>query len=241
MGPRTGQKVFTLRTVPAQGEEREARNGAAQAGGFSLHAGLDIQTGQRAKLERLCRYVSRPPLAVARLALSASGQVRYLLKTPYRDGTTHIVLATAGLDGVGEAFLEVRPSKSVGDPPVSAPRIRTNRRSSRVCDRAQARTLSRRNKTFQLSHSDQHECDRAGNGAAAHVCHHFASASGRQCGVDAGHFCQNARVGAAVRLDRKSKIISREEPAWDCRQPRLRRKMTCVAARQGSGSRRQDY
>jgi hypothetical protein len=67
-------------------------NGAAQAGGFSLHAGLDIQTGQRTKLERLCRYVSRPPLAVDRLALTASGQVRYTLKTPYRDGMTHIVL-----------------------------------------------------------------------------------------------------------------------------------------------------
>jgi len=31
-------------------------------------------------------------VATERLALSASGQVRYTLKTPYRDGTTHIVL-----------------------------------------------------------------------------------------------------------------------------------------------------
>lgn len=31
-------------------------------------------------------------LASERLALVASGQVRYRLKTPYRDGTTHIVL-----------------------------------------------------------------------------------------------------------------------------------------------------
>jgi hypothetical protein len=31
-------------------------------------------------------------LAVDRLALTASGQVRYTLKPPYRDGTTHIVL-----------------------------------------------------------------------------------------------------------------------------------------------------
>ncbi len=36
--------------------------------------------------------MSRPPIAVERLALTASGQVRYPLKTPYRDGTTHIVL-----------------------------------------------------------------------------------------------------------------------------------------------------
>lgn len=31
-------------------------------------------------------------MASERLALTASGQVRYMLKTPYQDGTTHIVL-----------------------------------------------------------------------------------------------------------------------------------------------------
>jgi Putative transposase/Transposase zinc-binding domain len=93
VGPRAGQKLFTLQTVPARlhGLEGDA-NGAARAGGFSLHAGLDIQPGQRAKLERLCRYVSRPPVATERLALTSSGQVRYQLKTAYRDGTTHIVM-----------------------------------------------------------------------------------------------------------------------------------------------------
>jgi len=95
VGPRAGQKLFTLQTVPATAEEAEQQGdsrGAASAGGFSLHAGLDIEPHQRAKLERLCRYVSRPPMAEERLALSASGQVRYQLKTPYRDRTTHIVL-----------------------------------------------------------------------------------------------------------------------------------------------------
>ncbi len=62
------------------------------AGGFSLHAGVYIAPSQREKLERLCRYVSRPPVATERLALTVSGHVRYALKTPYRDGTTHIVL-----------------------------------------------------------------------------------------------------------------------------------------------------
>jgi hypothetical protein len=93
VGPRAGQKLFTLQTVAprVQGPEGEP-NGAARAGGFSLHAGVDIAPTERAKLERLCRYVSRPPVASERLALTASGQVRYTLKTPYRDGTTHIVL-----------------------------------------------------------------------------------------------------------------------------------------------------
>ena len=55
-------------------------------------AGIDIAPGQRAKLERLCRYVSRPPVATERMALTSCGQVRYQLKTPYRDGTTHLVI-----------------------------------------------------------------------------------------------------------------------------------------------------
>ncbi len=80
VGPRAGQKLFTLQSMPARAQELdEARNGAAQSGGFSLHAGIDIAMGQRAKLERLCRYVSRPPVSTERLALTASGQVRYTL------------------------------------------------------------------------------------------------------------------------------------------------------------------
>jgi hypothetical protein len=74
-----------------QGSEGDA-NGAARTGGFSLHAGADIAPRQREKLERLCRYVSRQPVASERLALGASGQVRHTLKTPYRDGTMHLVL-----------------------------------------------------------------------------------------------------------------------------------------------------
>ena len=96
VGPRAGQKLFTLQTLSAsatlEAEQQGDHHGAAQAGGFSLHAGIDIAPGQRQKLERLCRYVSRPPVAVDRMALTSSGQVRYTLKTPYRDGTTHIVL-----------------------------------------------------------------------------------------------------------------------------------------------------
>src|SRR5690606_8702294 len=42
--------------------------------------------------QRLCRYVSRPAIAAERLTLTPQGDVRFCLKTPYRDGTTHIVL-----------------------------------------------------------------------------------------------------------------------------------------------------
>jgi hypothetical protein len=93
VGPRAGQKLFTLQTVPPRLPGLEgAAEGAARAGGFSLHAGVAIAASEREKLERLCRYVSRPPVAEERLALTPTGHVRYTLKTPYRDGTTHIVL-----------------------------------------------------------------------------------------------------------------------------------------------------
>ena len=88
-GPREGQKVFTLQTLPA--EPDAPRPEVAESSGFSLHAGLAAKPSQRDKLERLTRYVSRPPVATGRLALTGSGQVRYTLKTPYRDGTTHVI------------------------------------------------------------------------------------------------------------------------------------------------------
>jgi hypothetical protein len=51
VGPRAGRKLFTLQTVACrlQGLEGHA-NGAARAGGFSLHTGLDIAPQQREKI-----------------------------------------------------------------------------------------------------------------------------------------------------------------------------------------------
>jgi hypothetical protein len=48
---------------------------------------------QRNKLERLCRYITRPAIADERLARNKEGQVVLTLKTPYRDGATHIILS----------------------------------------------------------------------------------------------------------------------------------------------------
>jgi hypothetical protein len=88
-GPREGQKVFTLQTLPA--EPDAPRREVAESSGFSLHAGIAAKASQRDKVERLARYVSRPPVATERLSLTQGGNVRYALKTPYRDGTTHVI------------------------------------------------------------------------------------------------------------------------------------------------------
>src|SRR5690606_34395489 len=70
-GPREGQKVFTLQTLPAEPEA--PRREVAESSGFSLHAGIAAKASQRDKLERLARYVARPPVATERLSLTEGG------------------------------------------------------------------------------------------------------------------------------------------------------------------------
>jgi hypothetical protein len=64
---------------------------AARANGYSLHAGLVVPAGQRDRLERVCRYVLRPPVAIDRLHLTDDGRVRLSLRHPWSDGTTDLV------------------------------------------------------------------------------------------------------------------------------------------------------
>ena len=44
------------------------------------------------RFEQLCRYISRPAIANDRLKLNSAGDVVLQLKSPYRNGTTHIVM-----------------------------------------------------------------------------------------------------------------------------------------------------
>jgi hypothetical protein len=83
LGPHKGRKAFMLQSLPPLTGDR-AGELVAQAAGFSLHAGVTAAVHQRNKLERLCRYITRPPVAVERLSLTPQGNVRYALKTPYR-------------------------------------------------------------------------------------------------------------------------------------------------------------
>ena len=96
VGPQQGRKVFTLQTLPPDddslgGTPPCGSDRVAKEAGFSLHAVVSTEAHQRDKLERLCRYVSRPAVSEKRLALTSNGNIRYQLKTPYRDGTTHFI------------------------------------------------------------------------------------------------------------------------------------------------------
>ena len=63
----------------------------SEASGFSLHAGVATRAHEREKLERLCRYIARPAVSTERLSLTRNGRLRYELKTPWRNGTTHVI------------------------------------------------------------------------------------------------------------------------------------------------------
>jgi hypothetical protein len=62
----------------------------AHLDGFDLHANAWVPPDDRARLERLCRYLLRPPLAQDRLRLRADGRVLVRLKQAWRDGTTRL-------------------------------------------------------------------------------------------------------------------------------------------------------
>ena len=91
VGPNLGRKAFTLQTLPACEDDGDGHGDLATAAGFSLHAGVAAEAHEREKIERLCRYVARPALASSRLSLTREGLVRYAFKTPWRDGTTHVL------------------------------------------------------------------------------------------------------------------------------------------------------
>ncbi len=91
-GPRAGQKVLTPRgAMPGEGTAGQPLR--ANIDGFSLHAAVWVEAHDRKRLEQLCRYITRPALSDERVQVNAAGQVELKLKTLWRDGTTHLVMA----------------------------------------------------------------------------------------------------------------------------------------------------
>lgn len=58
--------------------------------GFDLHAAVAVPAGDRKRLEHLCRYILRPPLAQERLERTPEGKVLLRLRRTWSDGTRAI-------------------------------------------------------------------------------------------------------------------------------------------------------
>ena len=99
-GPEAGDPWRRLgdRVEPGEEEEDGVEPGArlpprcVRYGGMSLHADVAVPAHDRRRLERLCRYVARPPLALDRLQELPDRRLSFRLKTPWRDGTTHVAM-----------------------------------------------------------------------------------------------------------------------------------------------------
>ena len=118
IGPNAGKKALMPRTVPAQSEPFASTLLAKQPG-FSLHAATCCEANQRDKLEKLCRYITRPAIANERLSTSERGQVVHRFEQPFRDGTTHVVLEP--LDRI--ARLAAPPPRTELPPPANQDRL----------------------------------------------------------------------------------------------------------------------
>lgn len=94
-GDRAGRRIRRILSDPADA----VRTGPLcyAASGFSLHAATRIAPGDKAGLERLCKYVSRPPLAHGSLGQRSDDEYAFKLKTPWSDGTTHLILSSMEL------------------------------------------------------------------------------------------------------------------------------------------------
>jgi len=90
-GNRAGMPVRRVLQDPAEAVKTGDLCFASR--GFSLHAATRIAGGNKAGLERLCNYVARPPLAAGSLKKISDEEYSFKLKTPWSDGTTHLILS----------------------------------------------------------------------------------------------------------------------------------------------------
>lgn len=91
LGARAGKRV--RRVITLGGKEFALGPRCASFDGYNVHANVNLAAHDRSGLERLCRYVLRPPLAVDRIERLPDGRVRVALKRVWSDGTSAVELS----------------------------------------------------------------------------------------------------------------------------------------------------
>ena len=87
-------KIITrmLKLLTRRGALVEEEGATYMADGDSRHVAAGCTADENKVLEQLCRHITRPALADERVQCNAAGQVVLKLKTPWQDGTTHLVM-----------------------------------------------------------------------------------------------------------------------------------------------------
>jgi len=98
LGAPPGRPVRRIGSLGFIGEDPQPTGSlSAIIGGYSMHAGTYVHKNDRAGLERMCRYLLRPPVSEDRLEVKRSHQgsdtVVYKLKSQWSDGTKAILLS----------------------------------------------------------------------------------------------------------------------------------------------------
>ncbi len=65
--------------------------------GLELHAATAVKASDRVGLERLCRYLARPPICAERLVRLPDGQIEFRLKRTWKGGVRALVFAPQNL------------------------------------------------------------------------------------------------------------------------------------------------
>ena len=91
-GPRAGRRIAKVGdAIDLDDIAGSSGPRCAAIADYSVHADVCIPAHDRMRLERLCRYASRPPVATERLSLLPDGKLLYRLKRRWRDGTNHMI------------------------------------------------------------------------------------------------------------------------------------------------------
>ena len=99
-GPRRGQPVQRLRpnvgsceSWPNNFETKRTSPLCSSYDGYTVHAHRCILQNDRKALEKLISYAARGPLSDERLRTLPDGNVEVKLKTPWSNGTTHLIFS----------------------------------------------------------------------------------------------------------------------------------------------------
>ena len=87
-GPRRGCRIVRVRGPSTDVHAVVMGRLCAQVEGYNLQAATRVGASDREGLERMGRYLARPPIAADRLSQLEDGRLELRLKRPWRDGTT---------------------------------------------------------------------------------------------------------------------------------------------------------
>jgi hypothetical protein len=100
-GERAGQPPLRLvvsRAATAPATDKDVTDEpVAEVQGINVHAKQRVNGRDRNQLERLCRYITRPPIAQDRLERRADARLELSFKNIWRDGTRALILEPADL------------------------------------------------------------------------------------------------------------------------------------------------